>query len=160
MNASVPLNSHSTMMTACHGNTDCGYWPWTSEIPSQRASNADFDVFFDAGLNKRLNKRRWFEMPWCSLWRYCNAIFRSICRSNETEKWSAWQQNCHSQKTYIFRWYIPVLAISLSNYFKQQKHSLRCCYSKCQQNIYWNLVRSLNLNKCRGYSLCQRRLLH
>ena len=34
-----------------------------------------FDVFFDLRLNKRLckqSRRRWFEMPSCSLWRYCN----------------------------------------------------------------------------------------
>ena len=46
-------------------------WGESTGFPSQRASNAGFDV----SLNKRLNKqtwRRWFETPSCPLLRHCN----------------------------------------------------------------------------------------
>ena len=44
-------------------------------IPLTKASDADFGLFFDRRLNKRLSKqskRRWFEAPSRSLWRHCN----------------------------------------------------------------------------------------
>ena len=43
--------------------------------PVVTTGNAGFVVFFDVSLNQRLNKqltRRWFETPWCSLWRHRN----------------------------------------------------------------------------------------
>ena len=46
----------------------------TSGFPSQRPVTWSFDVFYDLRLNKRLSKppkRRWFETPLRSLWRYC-----------------------------------------------------------------------------------------
>ena len=46
-----------------------------TEFPSQRPVTRSFDVFFDLRPNKRLSKlsrRRWFETPSRSLWRYCN----------------------------------------------------------------------------------------
>ena len=49
-----------------------------------------FDVFFAVRLNKRLSKqsrRRWFETPSRSLWRYCNEVTLNA-------KW---------QRPYIFR---------------------------------------------------------
>ena len=56
------------------------YWPFvrgnspvTGEFSSQRPVTRNFDVFFDLHLNKRLSKqsrRRWLEMPSCSLWRH------------------------------------------------------------------------------------------
>ena len=52
--------------------------------PSQRGSNAGFDVFFDVSLNKWLNKqssRRWFETPVWSLWRHCYAYWLHACIS-------------------------------------------------------------------------------
>ena len=33
--------------------------PITDEFPTQEASNADFGVFFDVSLNKRLHKQLW-----------------------------------------------------------------------------------------------------
>ena len=45
-------------------------------IPLTKAS----DIFLDLGPNKRLSKqsrRRWYEAPLRSLWRRCNAMFRS-----------------------------------------------------------------------------------
>ena len=50
--------------------------PVAGGFPLQRASNSGFDVLFDVGLNKLLNKqpnRRWFETPRCLMWRHCNA---------------------------------------------------------------------------------------
>ena len=40
--------------------------PVTGEFPSQKASYASFDVFFDVSINRLLNKHlsfQWFEMP-------------------------------------------------------------------------------------------------
>ena len=45
------MESLSALTALCEGNT-----PVTGEFPSQRAGDADFDVFFDASLNKMLNK--------------------------------------------------------------------------------------------------------
>ena len=59
------------------------HWPFvrgnplvTGGIPSHRAVTQSCDVFFDLRLNKRLSKHsghRWFETPWCPLWRHCDA---------------------------------------------------------------------------------------
>ena len=49
--------------------------PLTGEFPSQGPATRSFDVFFDMCLNKLLDKqsrRRWFETPSRSLWRYFN----------------------------------------------------------------------------------------
>ena len=50
--------------------------PVTGGFPSQRPVTRSFDVFFHLCLNKRLSKQSrcwWFETPWRSLWRHCNA---------------------------------------------------------------------------------------
>ena len=52
----------------------CGNSPVSRDFPSKRAVMKGF-VFFDLRPNKQLSKqsrRRWFEMPSCSLWRHCN----------------------------------------------------------------------------------------
>ena len=64
------METFSALLALCAGNS-----PFTGEFPSQRPVMRSFDVFFDLCLNKRLSKqsrRRWFETPWCSLWRHCN----------------------------------------------------------------------------------------
>ena len=46
-------------------------------IPRKKASDAEFGVFFDLRLDKRLRKqsrRQWFETPSRSLWRHCDVI--------------------------------------------------------------------------------------
>ena len=46
-----------------------------------KTSDAEFHVFFDLRLNKRLSKqsrRWWFEAPPWSLWRHCNIKFLSL----------------------------------------------------------------------------------
>ena len=48
----------------------------TGGFPSQRRVKRSFDVFFYVRLNNRLSKQSrwwWFETPWRSLWRHCNA---------------------------------------------------------------------------------------
>ena len=55
---------------SCEGNP-----PTTNGLPSQWASVAGFDVFFDVNPNKRVNKQprsRCFKTPCHSLWRHCN----------------------------------------------------------------------------------------
>ena len=48
------MKAFSTLLALCAGNS-----PVTGEFPSQRDSNADFDVFadFDVGPHKLLNKQ-------------------------------------------------------------------------------------------------------
>ena len=60
------------------------YWPFvggnlpaTRGFPWQRPVTRNFDASFDLRLSKRLSKqskRRWFETPLRSLWRYCNVV--------------------------------------------------------------------------------------
>ena len=56
------------------------YWPLLGVsaghrwIPPKKAGDAEFDVFFDLRLAKRLSKQsrhRWFETPSNSLWHQC-----------------------------------------------------------------------------------------
>ena len=61
----------STWLALCEGNP-----PVTGGFPSKRPVTRSSDIFFDLSLNKRSSKwsrRRWFEMPWRSLWRHCKA---------------------------------------------------------------------------------------
>ena len=60
------------------------YWPFVREIHRSpvnsltKASDAEFDVFFDLCLNKQLSeqsRRWWFETLWHPLWRQYNANF-------------------------------------------------------------------------------------
>ena len=51
--------------------------PITGEFLSQRPVTRSFDVSFDLHVNKRLSKQprhRWFETPWCPLWRHCDVV--------------------------------------------------------------------------------------
>ena len=63
----------SALLAFCVGNS-----PVTGEFPAQRPVTRSLDVFFDLGLYQQLSKRwrrRWFETPWRSLYRHCNASF-------------------------------------------------------------------------------------
>ena len=69
------------MMTSSNGNIFrvtgplCGEFTGPGEFPTQRPVTRSFDVFFDLGLNKRLNKHScgwWFETLSWSLWRHHN----------------------------------------------------------------------------------------
>ena len=71
------------MMMSSNGNIFCvtgplcGEFTGPGEFPTQRPVTRSFDVFFDLGLNKRLNKHSWgwwFEMLSWSLWRHHNAL--------------------------------------------------------------------------------------
>ena len=64
------------LLAHCEGNP-----PVNGGFPSQRASDAGFDV----SLNKRLNKHsgcRGFETPWQSLWRQCKQNIVSYVARN------------------------------------------------------------------------------
>ena len=58
----------------------CGEFTGDRWIPRTKASDTEFDAFFDLHLNKWLSKqskRRWFETPSRSSWRHCNDM---ICK--------------------------------------------------------------------------------
>ena len=60
----------SALLTLCEGNP-----PVTGGFPWQRQVTRNVDISLDLHLDKRLSKqsrRRWFEMPSCSLWLHCN----------------------------------------------------------------------------------------
>ena len=64
------METFSALPALCEQNP-----PVNGGFPSPRPVTRSFDVFFDLRLNKQLSKqlkRRWFETPSCSLWRYCN----------------------------------------------------------------------------------------
>ena len=73
------------MMTSSNRNTFRVTGPLCVEftgdrwIPLTKASDTEFDVFFDLRLNKRLSKQSrgwWFETPSHPLWRHCNVLYR------------------------------------------------------------------------------------
>ena len=81
------------MMTLSNGNIFgvtgllCGEFTGHRWIPSTKASDASFDVFFDLVLYQQLSKqwrRRWFETPLRSLWRHCNA-YVDRCHSSKAK---------------------------------------------------------------------------
>ena len=70
-------------MTSSNGNIFrvtghlCGEFTGPRWIPHTKASDAEFDVFFDLRLNKRLSKQWWgwwFETLSRPLWRHRNEI--------------------------------------------------------------------------------------
>ena len=64
------MKTFSTLLPFCAGNSLV-----TGEFPAQRPVTQSFDVFSDLRLNQQFSiqsRHRWFEMPWCSLWHYCN----------------------------------------------------------------------------------------
>ena len=66
----------SALLAFCAGNS-----PVNGEFPAQRPVTQSFDLFFDLHTNKWLSKqwkRWWFEMPFCSLWHYCNGCSTSL----------------------------------------------------------------------------------
>ena len=66
------METFSALLAVCEGNPSV-----TGEFPSQRPMTRSFDILFHLRQNKRLNKqsrRRLFETPSPSLWRYCNGF--------------------------------------------------------------------------------------
>ena len=63
------------------------YWPFVMGIhrspvvPPQRPMTQSFDILFDLRLNKQTTRRRWFEMPSCSVWRHCNVSWQPCIHS-------------------------------------------------------------------------------
>ena len=92
----------SNMMTSSNGNIFRSTGPLCEEftghrwIPLTKASDAEFDVFFDLHLNKQLSKQLWgwwFEMPSCSLWRHFNKL---ICHWLSAKLWYLQYWRYHS----------------------------------------------------------------
>ena len=78
------IETFSALLALCAGNA-----PVTGEFPSQRPVTRGFDIFLDLRLNKRLSKqsrRRWFEKPSRSLWRYCNVVGEQSSGKNEVDE--------------------------------------------------------------------------
>ena len=64
------METFSALLALCARNS-----PVSGEFPSKRTVMHSFDGFFYLRLNKWLSKqlrRRWFEVPSCSLWYHCN----------------------------------------------------------------------------------------
>ena len=77
----VHIPFYLTMITSSNGmffrvtGPLCGEFTGHRWITLTKASDAEFDVFFDMCLNKQLSKqsgRRWFETPLRSLWHRCS----------------------------------------------------------------------------------------
>ena len=77
------------MMTSANGSIFRVTGPLRGEftghqwIPPAKASDAELWFFFDLRLNQPFSKqwrRWWFESPWRSLWRHCNATVKSEIR--------------------------------------------------------------------------------
>ena len=69
------METFSALLALCAGNS-----PVPGEVPAQRPVTRSFDIFFDLRLNKRLRKQSWgwwFETLLDSLWRHCNAMWKS-----------------------------------------------------------------------------------
>ena len=63
------METVSALLVLCEENSSV-----TGGFPSQRASNAGFDVFFDVSINKQ-SSRWWFETRGCLLWCQCNVAW-------------------------------------------------------------------------------------
>ena len=65
------METFSVLLALCAGNSP-NRW-----IPHTKASDAELWCFFYLRPNKWLSKQPWgwwFETPWWSLWRHCNAL--------------------------------------------------------------------------------------
>ena len=77
------------MMTSSNGNIFrvtghlCGEFTGDRWITHRKASDAEFDVFFDPHLNERLSKHWWgwwFKTSSRPLWRHSNVLEQHECR--------------------------------------------------------------------------------
>ena len=64
-------------------------------------SDAEFDVFFDLRLNKRLSKQSWgwwFETLWCPLWRHPNVKITNelshLAKCGNINEIDGWELDC------------------------------------------------------------------
>ena len=76
-------------------------------IPLLKASDAEFAVFFDLRLNKRLSKqarRQWFEMPFHSLWCHCNETIL-YGDYNIISWWNSWVGAVKLSMTFFIAWW-------------------------------------------------------
>ena len=74
------------------------YWPYVKEIhqspvdfPSQKDSNAGFDVFLDVSLNNRFNKQpRLIEDAMTVMWRHCYEFDQGVSGNDKNEDTWMW----------------------------------------------------------------------
>ena len=95
------METFSALLALCAGNSLV-----TGEFLSQRPVTRSFHVFFDLCLNKRLSKqprRGWFETPWRSLWRHCNAISKYITQTTKSLYWYHNEKKNNSKSRHILR---------------------------------------------------------
>ena len=126
------------MMTSSNGNIFRVTGPLWGEaighqqIPFTKASDAEFDVFFDLRLNKLLRKQsqhRWFEMPPCSFWRHCYDN-GSVCSS--TPNWQFWAHvlgtrfRKNRQRSFVI---LNMLLVNIDIIYLL-KDECYCCYSR------------------------------
>ena len=77
------MRTVSALLTVCEVNL-----PVIGGFPSQKASYAGFDVFFDVGLNKWFKQTvesPGFETPGGPLWRHCNELCHT-CQNKRGSK--------------------------------------------------------------------------
>ena len=140
------------MMTSPNGNifrvTDplCGEFTGHPGIPSQRPVTRSFDVFFDLYLNKRLSKqqrRRWLEMPSCSLWRRCNGYRDDHCSM------------CNVLKSKIS------LCFNFVNLFNTVREGTECNWSNLSKHIpYHTQTSKCNMHLQRFNVVYKRGFIH
>ena len=110
------METLSALLALCAGNS-----PVTGEFPAQRPVTQSFDVFIDLRPNKRLGKQSWdwwFEAPWRSLWRPCNAKELMDFKIPRIKSQSFWVS--------VIFWY--------------EIFALRYSMVKFSPNIFWNRI--------------------
>ena len=108
------------LMTSSNGHivrvTDplCGEINGHRWIPLTKASDADFDVFFDLCLNKQLSKQSWgwwFETPSRSLWHHYNEIIGKQYYAPNCGHVTPCEYNCF----FRIRWWFPDHLVSMTS---------------------------------------------
>ena len=138
------IETFSALLPLCAGNS-----PVTGEIPSQRPVTLSCDVFFDLHLNKVLSKQSrgwWFETPWRSLWRHCNASDLS------NQEYSPMQNAVLYYKRMIKN------ALVIGSWLSIDKNLMASIGSKTIIDFYWHFKfdqKTLHISRnlcCRGKS--------
>ena len=118
----LAFSTFSALLSLCEGNPLV-----TGGFPSQWPVTWNFDIFFNVRLNKRLSKQsrlRWFDTPWCLLWRHCNVFSTSLAHVNwqgvtccgvRFDNWKLHPSSWTSQKT-IFRRFLFCLNVNIYIY--------------------------------------------
>ena len=105
-----------------------GHW-W---IPHTKASDGDFDVFFDLRLNELLSKQSWgwwFETPSHPLWRHSNVVWPDTWIKGIT---GALQMLQETACRCVHYWWLNVQCCVVIEYFDPTSHrATKCIFSLC-----------------------------